>query len=130
MIDVPFDPTEELIRIEARITGPLGHADVDLVLDTGASVTLITFDTLDKLGYSARDGDSISVITTAIGRESGYLLRLQELRTLGHAFTDVRVHAHDLAETSGIDGLLGLDVLRHFNYEIRSKEGLIRVGLA
>jgi hypothetical protein len=34
-------------------------------------------------------------------------------------------HVHDLPDGIGIDGLLGLSFLRHFNYEVRSQEGRI-----
>lgn len=44
---------------------------------------------------------------------------------LGFALTDFRIHVHDLPETLGIQGLLGLSFLRKFNYEIRSEEGRI-----
>jgi hypothetical protein len=43
---------------------------------------------------------------------------------------NLSVHAHDLPEGFGIHGLLGLGFLRHFNYEIRSREGRIRVERA
>jgi len=35
------------------------------------------------------------------------------------------VHVHHLPEGIGIDGLLGLSFLRHFNDEVRSQEGRI-----
>jgi len=38
---------------------------------------------------------------------------------------DFRIHVHDLPETLGIQGLLGLSFLRRLNYEIRSAEGRI-----
>jgi hypothetical protein len=40
------------------------------------------------------------------------------------------VHAQDLPEGWGIEGLVGLTFLRQFNYEIRSLEGRILVERA
>ena len=68
------------------------------------------------------------MIRSAIGSEPGYLLRVSKLRCLGHELRDFSVHAHDLPEGIGIDGLLGLSFLRQFNYEIRSGEGRILVA--
>lgn len=44
---------------------------------------------------------------------------------LGFTLINFRIHVHDLPETLGIQGLLGLSFLREFNYEIRSAEGRI-----
>lgn len=81
----------------------------------------------DELGYNARHGEGISTVTSAIGKESGWLLRLPRVTALGHSLSDLRVNVHDLPDETGIHGLLGLNFLRHFNYEVRSREGRIHV---
>ena len=43
---------------------------------------------------------------------------------------DYLIHVFDLATSDDIDGLLGLSFLDLFNYEVRSKEGRIRVERA
>ena len=43
----------------------------------------------------------------------------------GFTLTNFRIHVHDLPDTLGIQGLLGLSFLRQFNYEVRSAEGRI-----
>ena len=123
---VPFDPTIDLIFVKIALFGLRRSSDFHFVLDTACVTTLVTPDTIDWLGYSARDGEHTATVTTALGREPGYLLRVAHLFAFGHRFSDFRVNVHDLADATGIDGLLGLDFLRHFNYEIRSKEGRIR----
>lgn len=127
MTEFRFDPAEGLVLVEGHIRGPLGGADLVLAVDTGASVTLVTPETLDRIGYSARDGEAITTITTALGREHGYLLRVHELRALGLAVPGFRIHVHDLPDGSGINGLLGLDFLRELHVELRVREGVIRV---
>lgn len=107
--------------------GPRRSTQLNLALDTGSEQTLIVPEMLDGIGYSARDGDAITVIRSAIGQEPGYLLRVERFRCLGHEAKEFRVHAHDLPEGIGIDGLLGLSFLRQFNYEVRSGEGRILV---
>jgi hypothetical protein len=123
-----FDPAAPLIIVGARIEGPLGSATLRLALDTGSEHTLIVPEALDELGYSPLQGEAITVIRSAIGREPGYLIRVARLVCLGHEARDFSVHAHDLPEGIGIGGLLGLSFLRQFNYEIRSGEGRILVA--
>jgi hypothetical protein len=122
-----FDTTRDLIIVTGRVWGPRGDKRVSLALDTAATQTHIVPDILDDLGYSARDGDQVTVVRSAIGEERGYMLRVLRFAALGFACPDFRIHAHDLPEGYGIDGLLGLSFLRPFNIELRMGEGRILV---
>jgi len=82
---------------------------------------------LDEMGYSPRDGEQITTMRSAVGREQGYLTRVARLPCLGHREDNFRVHVHDLPEGWNIHGLVGLTFLRRFNDEIRSAEGRILV---
>jgi predicted aspartyl protease len=125
-----FDPTDSLIIIVARILGPRDEKEVSLALDTAATQTHIIPDVLDEIGYSPRHGDQVTSITSAIGDEPGYMMPVARFSALGFAVTDFRIHVHDLPESLGIQGLLGLSFLKQFNYEIRSVEGRILVSRA
>lgn len=105
-----FDPNDDLIIIKARVFGKHGSRRLALALDTAASHTHVTPDIIDELGYSPAEGEAITAVRSAIGRETGYILRVQRFESLGFGF---------------IDGLLGLSFLKKFNYEIRSTEGRI-----
>jgi predicted aspartyl protease len=95
------------------------------VLDTGAAETIVIPKVIDELGYNPRDGEQITVMRSAVGREQGYIIRVARFSCLGHAESDYRVHVQDLPEGWHIEGLIGLTFLRQFNYEIRSSEGRI-----
>ena len=126
-----FDPAGDLIIVPGRIWGPRGEGPrLDLVLDTGAAETIVIPEVLDELGYSARTGDQITVMRSAVGREQGYMIRIARFACLGFELPDFQVHAHDLPEGWGIHGLIGLSFLRRFNYEIRSLEGRLLVDQA
>lgn len=116
--------------MKARLYGPRGHRPLSLAFDTAASETHIVLEIIDDLGYSPRQGEQITSVTSAIGKERGYMLRVSQLASLGFSFDDFAVHVHDLPEGIGIDGLLGLSFLRRFNYEVRSVEGRILIDRA
>ena len=119
-----------IIVVWARIGGPNGSRDVQLALDTGAAMTLVVPEVLDRLGYSARDGDKITSISTAnADPEQGYRLRVRHFEALGFEFHNFRIHAHDLPDY-GIDGLLGMDFLEKFDFEVCMSERVIRVASA
>jgi aspartyl protease family protein len=131
MIVTAFDPAHELIVVTATIWGPQGSfREVRLAVDTGSTETLLMPQVTDTLGYSARAGEAITVIRTAIGKEQGYLLRVAKFSALGYDLLDFRVHVHDLPDGFGIEGLVGLSFLRNFDYEVRSTLGQLRVDRA
>ena len=125
-----FDPASDLIIVEARVWGPGGRGltPLSLAIDTGSSETVLAPDVVDDLGYSPRDGESMTTVRAAIGKEHGYTLRVSRFAALGFTFAAFRVHVFDLAAGYGINGLIGLSFLRQFNYEVRSTEGRILVN--
>ena len=123
-----FNRGKDLIFVDGRIWGPSGRIErLRLVLDTGAALTVVVPEILDQLGYSPRDAERITTMRSAVGEEAGYLTRVTRLSCLGFTVSDYRIHAHDLPDGWNIHGLLGLDFLNHFNYEIRSGEGRLLV---
>lgn len=129
--ETTFDPRSDLIIVGAYVSGPRGTLPVSLALDTGSTATVIVPDTLDELGYSPRDGQAITTVTSAVGQEQGYILRLTGFEALGFTEADFPIHAFDLANRYGINGVIGLNFLDKLNYEVRSAEGRIlaeRIG--
>jgi len=120
-----FDPTDTLIIVTATVWGPLQNKQLSLALDTAATQTHVIPEFLDEIGYGPQHGDRITSVTSAIGDEPGYMMPVTRFSALGFTVTDFRIHVHDLPETLGIQGLLGLSFLKQLNYEIRSAEGRI-----
>jgi predicted aspartyl protease len=124
----PFAYEGELILVEAELRGPRGTALRRLVLDTGAAATTLLPEVLDELGYSARDGDKRTKVHSAIGEEHGYSLNVAGFSALGVTTPDFMVNVFDL-DHEGFDGLLGMNFLRHFNFEVRPDDRQIVVEL-
>ena len=122
-----FDPERDLIIVKARVWGPGGDTRASLALDTGSAHSVIAAGIIDDLGYSPRQGEAITTVRTAVGKEHGYVLRVARFWTLGFTVSDFPVHVFDLPDGFGIDGLVGLSFLRQFNVEIRLAEGRLLV---
>lgn len=116
-----------MILVEAVVWGPLKHADLALILDTGSMHTVIVPDIMDDLGFNPRDGKAITGVYSAVSKEQGYLIKVPQFSTLGFTLTDFPIHVFDLAARYGIDGVVGLSFLHRFNYTVRSAEGQILV---
>jgi len=100
------------ITIDASLSGPLGQADLRLILDTGATTSLIRSTILIAVGY---DPDaSPNRVQVAMGGGIQLIPRvvLNRLSALGQHRLGFPVLAHTILPAAGIDGLLGLDFLR------------------
>lgn len=112
-----------LFVVEGVIWGPRGlRSPVRMMVDTGAGMTVVIPEILDRIGYSARQAEAITRMRSAVAEEPGYVIRVARLRLLRHEFPGVAIHAHDLPEGFNFDGLLGMDILRRFNFEVRPGE--------
>ncbi|HEX4421404.1 MAG TPA: retropepsin-like aspartic protease [Kofleriaceae bacterium] len=96
-----------------------------LVLDTGAVLTTLIPTVAESIGYTSAARVARSVMRTAAAVEHGYIVRLVQLSTLGFHVPHVHVDVADLGY--GVDGVLGMNFLSDFNFEIRPDERRILV---
>jgi predicted aspartyl protease len=107
-----FNSTTGPILVNAEITGPAGSVVLKLVLDTGATTTLINLATLRSLGFDPDQSSRRISMTTGSTIEVVPLVVLTRLTALGRNLFGLPVIAHALPASSAVDGLLGLDFLR------------------
>ena len=122
-----FDPKAGLILVKTKLYGPRGDAIVNLALDTGATWTLISWETAVLVGYDPASIQQRTPITTGSGVEYCPKLNLRGVEALGKAVKNLEVLCHTLPPTSLVDGLLGLNFLRRFDVRINFKAGYITV---
>jgi predicted aspartyl protease len=116
-----FVTIDDLIIVSVLVTGPRTTLPGVFVLDTGAAITTMTHELASSIGYGPRDGFRRTKVHTAIGEEAGYVLRVSKLTALGFTLASFPVNIFDLGHDD-IDGLLGMNFLSEFNYDIRSSE--------
>jgi predicted aspartyl protease len=122
-----FVRERQLIIVDAEIRGPARTIEARLVLDTGASATTLIPEVIKTIGYTRRDGYKGASVQSAVGEEQGYWLRVAELTVLGVTTPDFAITVFPLSH--GIDGLVGMNFLRHLNFEVRPAEQRIVVEL-
>ena len=104
-----FRPLKGPIIIEARATGPEHSNALRMLVDTGATGTMIHLPILLALGFDLdRDGHPVQVLT-ASASERASRVTLTRLFALGQNRIGFPVTAHMLPEGANVDGLLGLD---------------------
>jgi clan AA aspartic protease (TIGR02281 family) len=118
-----------LIIVEAVVVGKNGRTtEARLVVDTGSSATTLTPKVVRRIGYSRRDAYKDATVTTAVGQERGYWIHVAELDVLGVVTPDFPITVFPLGHRD-IDGVVGMNFLRNFNFEVRPDERLIHLDL-
>jgi clan AA aspartic protease (TIGR02281 family) len=107
----------------------LGSQPARLLIDTGASLTMLTPDTLRRSSSGARATGRTGLFSTANGRVSAPIYRLDALAVGDWQVGDLDVGVLELGD-SGVDGLLGMNFLRHFQFFIDQNEALLRLSIA
>jgi clan AA aspartic protease (TIGR02281 family) len=107
----------------------LGSQQARLLIDTGASLTMLTPEMLKRRGLAARATGRTGLFTTANGRVSAPIYRLDSVSIGDWQVSDLDVGVLELGD-SGIDGLLGMNFLRHFQFFIDQHEALLRLSIA
>lgn len=126
MTTYSIDPEAPVIAVYAEIEGAI-IARLKMVLDTGATYTLIPWDIAETLGYDPAYSKQKVDITTASGTEKAPLITANCVRVLGKEARDVPCIVHDLPETSHVDGLLGLSFLKRFKLTMDFRTGIMEL---
>ena len=115
----PLDlATTPVILVTATLVGPITSHNIQLILDTGASYTMISPEILIRIGCDPSQTLYKKPITTASGVEYVPFLIVSSLKVWGVERKNVEVCAHSLPPNIPARGLLGLNFLRHFNVHL------------
>lgn len=109
---VSFDPGGRAVLVEAWVTGPTDTVRTRLVLDTGATHTLIRATLLELVGLRPAADARRRRLRSATGSGSAPTVVTRQLLALGVATAEFPVAAYDPPPAVTVDGLLGLDFLR------------------
>jgi clan AA aspartic protease (TIGR02281 family) len=101
------------------VTGEVEDAtDVRFLVDTGSTLTIISTELADELGFDLRGRGPSVRLETANGPVEAPLVTLESVR-LGRALVrNVQAAVYDIQAADPIDGLLGLSFLDQFRFTI------------
>lgn len=107
-----FQAGSGLILVEAEVAGPAGKAGAILVLDTGATSSVLNVSVLRSVGYDPDASNESVRMATGTAVVSARRLTINRLSAPGRHAIGLRILAHDLPADAAVDGLLGLDFFR------------------
>ena len=125
---VVYDPSVSSIVVDLLLEAADGKSSllIPVVLDAGASLTIVATEIMAQLGYDpANPSLARQRIVMGSGVEYAPRTTVRSATAIGQKVADLEVLCHDLPSESGVDGLLGLNFLKHFKLTIRFRKGII-----
>ncbi len=105
----PFDPNVDAVIVEAVLSGPLGSSTLALVLDTGATCSIVSETRLRFVGCDPSQPSGKVQATFGGGVQILAVVTTMEFMALGVKQAGYPVVCHNLPPSAGVDGVLGLD---------------------
>lgn len=120
---IALEPVGEHYLVNGRINRT---ADVRLMIDTGASISMLTKAMFDEI-ESWTDPDFVrdSLINTAGGTINAPIYRFEQFQINEFVVRNVHFVIIDLDNMQGYNGLLGMNFLKEFKFEIDQQENLL-----
>jgi predicted aspartyl protease len=123
-----FRSNQGLIIVPVELFGVSGSTILRMALDTGATYTTASVEMLTAIGYQPDlVRDRVQVIAGS-GLISAPKVIIQQIDALSQTRLSFPVLAYTLPKSAGIDGLLGLDFLRHRTITIDFRTGRIMLN--
>jgi len=101
---------------------------MQLLIDTGASLTIFTPEALARGGIRYRDTGRTVVFNTANGQVRAPVYILDSLAVGDWQVSQIEIGVLDLGDRAGVDGLLGMNFLSRFRFYIDQNEALLRLS--
>ena len=114
---IPIDLRGTAILVPVTLNGSLATR---MIMDTGASLTVITRRLAKRLGLQL--GSRISLMT-ANGNVSAPLSRVTSLRVGNAERRNLTVVVHDFAQNQRIGGLLGMNFFKEYQTSVDARKG-------
>lgn len=106
-------PDAPLVDVPVDIEGPTGRiSQAHFVLDPGTPVTIFDARLAPAIDLGEDRAEGPSELWTPTGPDDGYKVTAKRLTVMGRDVAGLLIRCHHLRPEAGIDGLLGLDVIR------------------
>jgi predicted aspartyl protease len=120
-----FQSRQGPILVQAEVTGPSRSLSLELILDTGATTTVLNETVVTALGYDLTTVTTRSQMTTGSTITTVPRVALTRMSALGVHRLGFPVLAYSLPSATSVMGLLGLDFVRDRVLTIDFLNGLI-----
>lgn len=119
---IPFERQGSVVIVDAIFNR---RTTARLVVDTGASFTMISSATAKELNIDAAQNQRTAPFQTANGTIQAPLINLDSITVGGIEIKNLTAAVHDINTDAKVAGLLGLDFLSNFRMDIDTEKGML-----
>ena len=98
---------------------------LNLIIDTGASMTTLTSESFARIDHAGFRYIGSRLFNTANGLTQGEVYRVESISLGEISIENLEIAVLDYGSAEGVDGLLGMNVLRNFRFEIDQDKELL-----
>jgi clan AA aspartic protease (TIGR02281 family) len=120
---IRFNPGDKLIPVYAIINKKLRQK---FFIDTGATMSIIPSSAVEALGIKIDSNTTVVGIQGIAGADLAYKVRLESIEIEGQTVFDIDAVVYDMESDQGT-GLLGNDFLQHFQVDLDSIKGVLKL---
>jgi clan AA aspartic protease (TIGR02281 family) len=121
---IPIEKNGAIVIVDATLNG---KASAKLIVDTGASYTMISSAKAKELGIDLDGSRRTIPFHTANGVIQAPLADLESITVGGMEIKNLTAAIHDALPNTRVTGLLGLDFLSHFRMDIDTQKGVLHL---
>jgi clan AA aspartic protease (TIGR02281 family) len=114
-VSIPLKAEGQVAIVSALING---RTPADLIVDTGATYTVISYDMAGELQINVNENTPVTELQTANGVITAPVVELESVDVGGMKLSRVKAAVHDFSTARPVAGLLGLNFLKHFRVDI------------
>jgi len=113
--EIPLSRRGNHYLVSAAINGV---SQLPLVIDTGASITTLSKESFSKIDNTGVRYLGKKLFNTPNGMTQGEMYRVDSIQLGEIEILDLEIAVLDFEPSDGLDGLLGMNVLRNYRFEI------------
>jgi clan AA aspartic protease (TIGR02281 family) len=121
---IPIEKNGAIVIVDATLNG---KASAKLIVDTGASYTMISSAKAKELGIDLEATRRTIPFHTANGIIQAPLADLESVTVGGMEVKNLTAAIHDALPNTRVTGLLGLDFLSQFRMDIDTQKGVLHL---
>ena len=122
-VTIRFNPGDKLIPVYAFVNKKLRQK---FFIDTGATTTIIPTSAAKALEIRIDNSTPVVGFQGVAGTDLAYQVPIESIEIEGLAVFDVRAIVYDIGDGEGV-GLLGNDFLQHFQVDLDSLKGVLKL---
>jgi predicted aspartyl protease len=123
----PIEHTHTNIVLPVTLLHKGNILDCHLIFDTGASMSVISWEIADFIGVIEDKSIEKIRIMTGSGYEYCPIYRLDSLTVGNCTVKNLNILCHDLPDRSRVEGLLGLDFVKVHDVIVSYKQGYLEI---